>query len=66
MGVAVPATLFFLLNLQTVSQLFTVAATTLLCWGIADLLATILERPRLGGRSARAAMNEEFERRAKD
>ena len=50
MGVAVPATLFFLLDLETGSQFFTIAATTFLCWGVADLLAGILEKPRLRGR----------------
>ena len=66
MGVAVPATLFFLLNLETASQFFTVAATTFLCWGVADLLASILEKPRLRDRSPQRAINEEFERRMKD
>ena len=66
MGVAGPATLFFLLGLETGSQFFTVAATTFLCWGVADLLAAILDKPRLRGRSARQAMNEEWERRAKE
>ena len=66
MGVAVPATLFFLLHLKTPSQFFTVAATTFMTWGVADLLATILEKPRLRGRTPQQAMNEEFERRAKE
>lgn len=66
MGVAVPVTLFFLLGLQTVSQLLTVAATTFASWGVADLLATILEKPRLKDRSARHAMSEEWERRTKE
>ena len=33
------------------TQFFTVAATTFLAWGVADLLATILEKPRLKDRS---------------
>jgi hypothetical protein len=66
MGVAVPTTLFFLLRLQTVSQFLTVAATTFTMWGLADLLASILERPRLKGRSPRQAVKEEFERRANE
>jgi hypothetical protein len=66
MGAAVPAALFFLLRLQTPAQFFTVAATTFLTWGVADLLASILERPRLRNRSAKQAMTEEWERRAKD
>ncbi len=65
MGVAVPTTLFFLLGLQTPSQFFTVAATTFLTWGVADLLASILEKPRLKDRSPRQAVTEEWERRAK-
>jgi hypothetical protein len=54
------------LRLQTPAQFFTVAATTFLTWGVADLLASILERPRLRNRSAKQAMTEEWERRAKD
>ena len=66
MGVAVPATLFFLLGLRTPSQFFTVAATTFLSWGVADLLGTILEKPRLRNRSARGVIGEEFDRRSKE
>jgi hypothetical protein len=61
MGVIVPAVLFFLLALHTLSQLFTIAATTFLTWGVADLLASILERPKGEKRSAREAL-EEWER----
>ena len=62
MGVIVPLVLFFLLGLQTFSQLFTIAATTFLTWGVADLLASILERPQgEKKRSAREAI-EEWER----
>ncbi len=63
MGIAVPLTIFFLLGLHTPSQFFTVAATTFLAWGLADLLATILERPRLENRSAKLAIKEDLERR---
>ena len=66
MGVAVPATLFFLLDLERPSQFFTLAATSFLAWGVADLLATILENPRLRDRSPRQAIEEEWERRAQD
>ena len=66
MGAAVPFTIFFLLGLDTFGQFFTVAATTFLSWGLADLLARILERPRLRGRTPRQAIDEEFDRRAKD
>ncbi|MGA8809649.1 MAG: hypothetical protein WB973_17395 [Thermoanaerobaculia bacterium] len=63
MGIAVPATIFFLFGLRTPSQFFTVAATTFLAWGLADLLASILERPRLENRSPGMAIKEDLERR---
>lgn len=66
MGVAVPFTLFFLLGLEGVSAFLTIAACTFLSWGVADLFARILERPRLKDRSARRAIDEEFERRFKE
>jgi hypothetical protein len=64
MGVALPATLFFLLRLQTLPQFFTIAAATFLTWGVADLLAQILEKPRLKDRTPGAALREDFERRS--
>jgi hypothetical protein len=66
MGLAIPLTLFFLLGLQTPSQLFTIAVTTFCSWGVADLLATILERPRLKDRSPGRAIKEDWERRSKE
>ncbi len=63
MGIAVPLAIFFLLDLSTVTEFFTVAATTFLSWGVADLFATILERPRLKDRSPGAAIREDWERR---
>jgi len=63
MGIAVPLTIFFLLDLSTFPQFFTVAATTFLSWGVADLLATIIEKPRLKDRSPAAAIREDWERR---
>ena len=66
MGVAVPVTLFLLLGLQSISQLLTIAATTFLSWGVADLLATILGRPRLQDRSPGKAIREDLERRAEE
>jgi hypothetical protein len=66
MGVAVPVTVFLLLGLTTLPQLFTIAATTFLSWGVADLLSTILEKPRLKGRSPGAAFKEDWERRSKE
>lgn len=58
MGVIVPLVLFFLLHLETLSQLFTIAATTFLTWGAADFLATILERPRVENITSREALQQ--------
>jgi hypothetical protein len=58
MGIAVPLTLFLLLGLHTLSQFLTVAAVTVLAWGVSDLLSTILERPRLSDRSPGKALKE--------
>lgn len=66
MGLAVPLMLFFLLKLQTFSQFFTIAASTFLTWGLADLLTNILERPRLKDRSPGRALKEDWERRSKE
>lgn len=66
MGIAIPITLFLLLGLQSWSQLFTIAAATFLSWGVADLLAMILERPRLQGKSPTQALKEDWERRSKE
>ncbi len=66
MGIAIPITLFLLLGLHSWSQLFTIAATTFLSWGVADILATILERPRLQGRSPGKAFKEDWERRSRE
>ena len=66
MGIAIPVALFLLLDLHSLSQLFTIAATTFLSWGVADLLATILEKPRLQGRSPGKALKEDWERRSKE
>lgn len=66
MGIAIPLTLFFLLGLHSWAQLFTIAAVTFMSWGVADLLATILERPRLQGRSPGKALREDWDRRSKE
>jgi hypothetical protein len=66
MGIAVPLTLFFLLQLTTIPQLLTVATVTFLSWGIADLLSGILERPRLKDRSPAKAIREDLERRQQE
>ena len=64
MGIILPIALFLLLGLQTPSQFFTIAASTLLAWGVADLLASILEKPRLTNRTPGGAIREDWERRA--
>ena len=66
MGIALPLTLFLLLGLHTVPQFLTIAAATFVTWGVADLLASILERPRLQNRTATGAFREDFERRKND
>ena len=63
MGIALPLTIFYLLGLKTFPQFFTIAAATFLTWGVTDLLACILERPRLQGRSPGHAIREDWERR---
>jgi len=66
MGVAVPLVIFFLLDLKTQAQLFGIAATTFLAWGVADLFASILEKPRLKDRSPGRAIREDLQRRQSD
>lgn len=58
MGVAVPLFLFYLLGLQTINQFLTTSAVCFFSWGIADLMAAILERPRLKDRTARGAWKD--------
>jgi hypothetical protein len=65
MGLIVPITLFLLLHLS-LTDAFTVFATTFLAWGVADLLSTILEKPRLRDRSPGKALREDWERRSKE
>jgi len=64
MGLILPLIIFLLLGLTTLSQFFTIAASTFLAWGVGDFLATILEQPRLKGRSPQGALREDWERRA--
>ena len=66
MGVLLSVALFLLLNLSSSTQLFTLAASTFLGWGVADLLAVILERPRLKDRSPQQALKEDWERRSSE
>lgn len=61
MGVAVPVAIFLLLGLHDVTQFLTIAAATFIPWGVADLLANILERPRLTDRSPGKAFRETLE-----
>lgn len=63
MGIILPICLFFLLGLQNLSQFFTIAASSFLAWGSADLLASILEKPRLTNRTPGGAIREDLERR---
>jgi hypothetical protein len=58
MGIGVPITLFLLLDQHTLSALLTIAAVTLFSWGFGDLLASILERPRLKDRSPGRAIRD--------
>lgn len=64
MGIILPLAIFLLLGLQTASQFFTIAASSFLAWGAADLLASILEKPRLTDRTPGGAIREDWERRA--
>jgi hypothetical protein len=64
MGVIVPIVLFLLLGLKSVSQLLTIAVSTLLAWGVADLFSGILERPRLKDRSPSQALKHDWQNRS--
>ena len=66
MGIAVPLALFFLLDLKTVGQFLTIAGTTFFTWGVVDLLASILEKPRLKDRTPGRAIREDMQRRSGD
>ena len=66
MGIICPVVIFLLLGLNTFSQLFTIAASTFLAWGVGDLLATILEKPRLKDRTPQGAFREDWKRRSGD
>jgi hypothetical protein len=63
MGVLVPLTLFFLLGMPSLGKLFAIAATCFTAWGIADIFARIIEKPRLKDRSPTHAFREDWERR---
>ncbi|MEO8032798.1 MAG: hypothetical protein ABI837_00055 [Acidobacteriota bacterium] len=66
MGLLLPAALFFLLDLHSPTQFFTLSAALFTAWGVADVVAAILEKPRLDGRSARQAIREDWERRQRE
>lgn len=66
MGICVPITLFFLLGLSSYRDVLIIAASTFLSWGVADLLAGVLERPRLRDRSPGRAFKEDVDRRSSD
>jgi len=58
MGVCVPLIVGYFLQLHTIAQFFTVAATCVLGWAITDITATILARPRLQNRSPGDAIRD--------
>ena len=64
MGILLPIIIFLLLGLNTISQFLTIAASTFLAWGVGDLFATILEKPRLKDRTPRGAFREDWDRRS--
>ncbi len=66
MGVALPVTIFLLLGLRTLSDYFTIAASSILAWGVADLFAILLERPRLKDKTPGGAIREDWDRRHKE
>ena len=65
MGIAVPLLLFYLFGHRTINQFLTISMVCFGAWGITDLLAAILERPRLKDRSPRTALRE-WEQQKKD
>lgn len=65
LGIAAPVILFLLLDLHSLSQLLTIAAVTMISWGLADVISTILGKPRLQDRSPGRAIRENLEQRSK-
>jgi hypothetical protein len=66
MGVAVPGVLFLFLGLNSVSALFTVAATCFVGWGVTDLVGNILSRPRLRDRTPTGAIRDWEQQRSSE
>jgi hypothetical protein len=64
MGVLLPLALFWLLGLTKWTELATLSASIFLTWGVADLLSSLLDKPRLRGRSPSQAIGEEWKRRS--
>ena len=64
MGLILPVILYLLLGQKGVSPLLTIAASTLLAWGVADVLSGILERPRLKDRSPSQALKHDWQNRS--
>ena len=58
MGIVVPLSLWILLHLQSIGSVLIVAATCICGWAVAEVMASILERPRLKGSSPAAAIRE--------
>lgn len=63
MGIAVPITLFLLLQLHSLTDLAVIATVTFLSWGVTDVLASIVARPRLKDRTPGTAIRDELSRR---
>jgi hypothetical protein len=62
MGVAVPATVMWLLHRAGATEYFIIASCGFVGWGVADLLSSILSRPRLENRTPKHALRD-WERR---
>jgi hypothetical protein len=58
MAVVVPLVLAYLLSVHTITDLLAIVATCLVGWGVADLVANILSRPRLRDRSPAKAIRQ--------
>jgi len=58
MGVLVPVTIFFFLELESLTNLAGLSVILFLAWGITDFMATVISRPRLRDRSPGKAIAE--------
>lgn len=66
MGVIVPVLLFVLLDLEGPGALGVLAVTCFAGWGVTDVVATVLARERIAGRSARGVVDNWEKRRAEE